>query len=253
MGARTYFQFMRQDSSLHRENQGQAHATIFKGHREAYTDVEAQNSLRYIEESGLIAVIRGLEPDVSVKTAEALYAGGVRVMEITVDAVNAIESIEKTARALEGKALVGAGTVLDPASAVAAIRAGAAFLFAPNLDPTVIEAANTYGKVAIPGAMTPTEMVQAVRAGAAAVKIFPANILGPDFVKQVKAPLPHIPIIPTGGVGSHNAADFIKAGALAVGVGGSLLGKDVETGHFDAVTERAKELVTIIQSAKRGQ
>lgn len=215
--------------------------------------MQVLDSLAKIRESGVIAVMRGLDPEAAQKTADALYEGGITVLEVTVDAPKALETIETLAASMEGKALVGAGTVLDAATAAAAIRAGAAFLFAPNLNEEVVQTANRYGRMAIPGVMTPTEMVRAAEAGALAVKLFPANVLGPGYIKQVRAPLPHIPIIPTGGIGPENAADYIKAGAIAVGAGGGLLGGDVAAGRFDRITERARRLVTVVATAKKEQ
>lgn len=209
-----------------------------------------EKGLDVIAESGLIAVVRGLAPQAAVETAKALYDGGVRVLEITVDSPGALETIERVSQAMGDATLVGAGTVLDAPSAVGAIRAGARFLFAPNLNPDVIVAANRYGRLAIPGVLTPTEMVRAVEAGALAVKLFPANVVGPAFIKQVRGPLPHIPIIPTGGISAENAADYIRAGAIAVGVGGSLLGNDAEEGRFEQIAERARELVHRIREAR---
>lgn len=209
--------------------------------------------MAYIRQSGVIAVLRGLDPEAALKTADALYEGGITVLEVTVDAPKALESIEALCGAMKGRALVGAGTVLDAATAAAAIRAGAAFLFAPNLNEEVVKTANRYGRMAIPGVMTPTEMVRAAEAGALAVKLFPANVLGPAYIKQVRAPLPHIPIIPTGGIGPENAADYIRAGAIAVGAGGGLLGGDVAAGRFDRITQRARELVNVVAAAKKEQ
>lgn len=209
--------------------------------------------LNAIRQSGVIAVLRGLAPEQAIDAADALYQGGITVLEVTVDAPKALESVEALAQSMKGKALVGAGTVLDPASAIAAIRAGAAFLFAPNLNEEVIKTANRYGRMAIPGVMTPTEMVRAAEAGALAVKLFPANVVGPGFIKQVRAPLPHIPIIPTGGIGPDNAAEYIRAGAIAVGAGGGLLGDDVAAGRFDRITQRARELVSVVAAAKKEQ
>lgn len=206
--------------------------------------------LKTIQHSGIIAVLRGLEPKAALATAAALYEGGISVLEVTVDAPRALESIEALVASMKGKALIGAGTVLDAASAAAAIRAGASFLFAPNLNEDVIETANRYGRMAIPGVMTPTEMTRAVEAGAQAVKLFPANVLGPGFIKQVRAPLPHIPVIPTGGIGPDNAGEYIKAGAIAIGAGGGLLGDDVAAGRFDRITERARELARVVAAAK---
>lgn len=212
--------------------------------------MSAVESLQAIERCGVIAVIRGLETRTALEAATALYEGGITVLEVTVDTPGAYETIERLASSMQGKALIGAGTVLDPAAAVAAIQSGAAFLFAPNLNEKVIEVANRHGRLAIPGVMTPTEMVRAAAAGAPAVKLFPASVLGPGFIKQVKAPLPHIPVIPTGGVDERNAADFIRAGAAAVGIGGSLLKDSVERGAFHEIAERARSLVELVREAR---
>lgn len=220
---------------------------------QTFEGVEAMSaceSLSAIRESGLIAVMRGMEVKTCIQTAQALWKGGIRVLEITVDAPRAAEMIAQVSEALRGRALVGAGTVLDAEAAVAAIQAGAAFLFSPSLNREVIRAANRYGRVAIPGVMTPTEMVQAATAGAPAVKLFPASVVGPGFIKQVKGPLPHIPIIPTGGVDERNAAEYIRAGAMAVGIGGSLLGDSVQRGTFEEITARARRLVDLIREAR---
>jgi len=203
-----------------------------------------------IRQSGLIVVLRGLDTQLSIATAEALYEVGIRVLEVTVDSPGALETIAGMTQGLPDDVLIGAGTVLDATSAVQAIHAGARFLFAPNLNVSVINAANRYGRIAIPGVMTPTEMVQAVEAGARAVKVFPAIALGPDYVKQVRAPLPHIPIIPTGGINEENVGRFIEAGAIAAGVGGSLLGDDPQNGRLDRVKERAARLVQRVAEAR---
>lgn len=215
--------------------------------------MSAVESLQAIERCGVIAVIRGLETRAALEAATALYEGGITVLEVTVDTPGAYETIERLASSMQGKAAIGAGTVLDPAAAVAAIQSGAAFLFAPNLNEKVIEVANRHGRLAIPGVMTPTEMVKAAEAGAQAVKLFPANVLGPAFIRQVRAPLPHIPVIPTGGIGPDNAGAFIEAGAIAVGAGGGLLGDDVKTGRLHQVTGRAKALVAAVAAAKKSR
>jgi len=212
--------------------------------------VSIVQSLQSIGDSGLIVVMRGLDADLGVRASEVLYEAGVRVIEVTVDSPGALETIRVMSRSLAGKALFGAGTVLDEASAVAAISAGAQFLFAPNLNREVIAAALRYGRVAIPGVFTPTEMVSAAEWGAPAVKLFPANALGPDYVKQVRAPLPHIPIIPTGGVGENNVAEYVKAGAFAVGVGASLIGDLPQKGDWDELARRASTLVEKIKEAR---
>ena len=209
-------------------------------------------SMQSIGESGLIVVMRGLDAELGVRTAEVLYDAGVRVIEVTVDSPGALETIAKLSRSLAGKALFGAGTVLDEASAVAAISAGAQFLFAPNLSRDVIAAALRYGRTAIPGVFTPSEMVRAVEWGAPAVKLFPASVLGPEFVRQVRAPLPHVRVIPTGGVGEKNVAEYIKAGAFAVGVGASLIGDLPRRGEWDELARRASTLVELIKEARQG-
>ncbi|NLN19303.1 MAG: bifunctional 4-hydroxy-2-oxoglutarate aldolase/2-dehydro-3-deoxy-phosphogluconate aldolase [Firmicutes bacterium] len=211
----------------------------------------ALSHLQRIERSGVIAVMRGMQADTVLQVARALKAGGIDILEVTVDAPGALRMIEKVTAELGNEALIGAGTVLDPETARAAISAGAQFIFSPTLNTEVIEMANRYGKAVIPGVMTPTEIVQACSAGASAVKIFPAGILGPSYLRQIRGPLPQIPLIPTGGIGAENAAAFIHAGAMAVGVGGALVDlKAISAGHFDIITEKAKELVRIIQEAR---
>lgn len=207
-------------------------------------------SLEGIQQSGIIVVFRSLEPNIAVQTAHALYEVGIRVVEVTVDSPGAFETIATMSNQLPKDVLVGAGTVLDAPSATAAIRAGAQFLLAPNLNVDVIKTANRYGRVAIPGVMTPTEMVNAAEAGAPAVKLFPANVLGTEFIKQVRAPLPHIPIIPTGGISEENVARFIEVGAFAVGVGASLIRDDPQNGRLDAVKDRARALVDAVAKAR---
>ena len=207
-------------------------------------------SLESIHASGVIVVLRGLETAVALRTAEVLYAVGIRVVEVTVDSPGALRTIEALTAELPNDALVGAGTVLDGAAATAAIQAGARFLFAPNLNAAVIRTANRYGRLAIPGVMTPTEMMQAAEAGAPAVKLFPANVVGSEFIRQVRAPLPHIPIIPTGGISEQNVAEFIRAGAFAVGVGAGLLKDDPQNGRYDAVKQRALRLVERVAEAR---
>lgn len=206
--------------------------------------------LEAIGASGIVLVIRGLEPSLARRTAQALYDVGIRAIEVTVDTPGALETIAALAAEMPGDTVVGAGTVLDASTAAMAVHAGARFLFAPNLNTEVIRTANRYGRLAIPGVMTPTEMVQAAEAGAPAVKLFPASVVGPDFIKQVRSPLPHIPIIPTGGINEENVAEFMKAGAFAVGVGAGLLKDDPQRGRWDALQERAARLVERVAQAR---
>lgn len=207
---------------------------------------------RRIVDSGVVAVLRGLESETVVEVARALHDGGVDAIEVTADTPGAIEMIEEVANALaDSPVAVGAGTVLDASTATAAIRAGAAFVISPTLQPDVIAACNRYGVVVAPGVMTPTEALSAVEAGADFVKIFPAGSLGPGYVRSIRGPLPQLPIVPTGGVNLDNAADFVEAGAVAVGVGSALVDDAaIAEGDFDALTETARAFVETVEQAK---
>jgi 2-dehydro-3-deoxyphosphogluconate aldolase/(4S)-4-hydroxy-2-oxoglutarate aldolase len=204
-----------------------------------------------VGESGVIAVMRGMSADKVVNVAKALNKGGVKVLEVTLDAPFALDMLKDVVKSLGDDTLVGAGTVLDGETARAAILAGAQFIFSPCMVPDVIKICNRYGKLVIPGVMTPTEILAAYENGADIVKIFPAGVLGAAYIKQVKAPLSHIPVIPTGGIDKFNAADFIKVGALAVGVGGNLVDKKaIDEGDFAKLTQAAAEMVSIVNAAK---
>jgi 2-dehydro-3-deoxyphosphogluconate aldolase/(4S)-4-hydroxy-2-oxoglutarate aldolase len=214
--------------------------------------VEKQENLQIIIDSGVIAVIRGMEVDKVVNIVDALLEGGVKALEITLNSPGAIDLIEEVSeRVKDTDAIVGAGTVLDGETARAAILAGAEFVFAPNLNQDVIEVCNRYGKVVIPGVMTPTEIVNAYQAGADLVKIFPAGVMGPKYIKSVKGPLNHIPMMPTGGVGLDNAADFIEAGVVALGVGSALMDKEaIAEENYEVITEKAKKLTQIVEETR---
>src|SRR5262249_11941028 len=157
---------------------------------------------------------RASSGDLLVDVAQALLAGGVEVLEVTFTVPNAVRVIERVAEKLGDRILLGAGTVLDPETARAALLAGAEFIVAPNTNPAVIELSRRYGKAVMPGAFTPTEVVAAWEAGADVVKIFPSDTVGAKYLKALKAPLPQIPMMPTGGVTLETAADFLKAGAF---------------------------------------
>ena len=159
--------------------------------------------------------------------------------------------LKKLSGRFKGRALVGAGTVLDSESAKQAIGAGAEFVFSPSLSQDVIRTALRYGKIAIPGVITPTEMITAVEWGADAVKLFPAGHFGPKYMKDIQGPFPHIPIIPTGGVSLDNIEDFIKAGAVTVGIGGGLVSKEIlETKNFDKLKKNAISYVEAVKAAR---
>lgn len=208
--------------------------------------------LQVIEDTGLIAIIRGIVPSKLVKILKALTAGGVKALEITMNNPKPLKMIEEVKSIVEdNEVVVGAGTVLDPESARAAIIAGAEFVFSPNLNLKVIELCKRYDKLVIPGVLTPTEIVNAWEKGADLVKIFPAKILGPEFIKSIMGPLNYIKIIPTGGINLDNAAEYIRAGAFALGVGGGLLSKDIlENEDYKALKDKAMAFKKAIKSAK---
>jgi 2-dehydro-3-deoxyphosphogluconate aldolase/(4S)-4-hydroxy-2-oxoglutarate aldolase len=207
--------------------------------------------LQKLVESGIIAVIRRVPEDTVEGVIESLIEGGITALEITVDSPHAFRSIEKLSKRFTGHALIGAGTILDSESAKNAIGAGAQFIFSPSLSEEVIRMALRYGKIAIPGVMTPTEMITAIEWGADAVKLFPAGNFGPKYIEDVKAPFPHIPIIPTGGVTLENIESFIKAGAVSVGIGGSLVNrKAIEERNFSQLKANAALYVEAVRAAR---
>jgi len=209
-----------------------------------------ENLIR-LKESGLVAVIRRPKQTQIHLIAEALVDGGVGALEITMDTPGALEMIKSLKEKFNDKVLVGAGTVLDAESAKGAIDAGADFIFSPTFDVNTIQLTNRYGRISIPGVMTPTEILQAYSAGADLVKVFPGDSLGVNFLKNLQGPLGHIPMMPTGGVTLGNVEQFIKNGAIAVGVGGSILdAKAIAENRFDALTQIAKEFKGKIQNAR---
>ncbi|WP_431802764.1 bifunctional 4-hydroxy-2-oxoglutarate aldolase/2-dehydro-3-deoxy-phosphogluconate aldolase [Halobacillus andaensis] len=180
---------------------------------------------KILNQAKVIPVVRKANEDNVVPIAEALYAGGISVIEITAETPKVEELIRKV-RNSSCDILVGAGTVLDAETARAVITAGAQFLVSPTLNQNAIKMANRYGIPFISGAMTPTEVLTAFEAGAAMVKVFPAGSMGPDYIKNIRGPLPHIPIMATGGIHLDNMVDYLKAGAQAVGVGSQLVAAD---------------------------
>ncbi|RWZ59149.1 bifunctional 4-hydroxy-2-oxoglutarate aldolase/2-dehydro-3-deoxy-phosphogluconate aldolase [Halobacillus fulvus] len=199
--------------------------------------------MRLLEECDIVTVIRRLAPEDVFPLSEALVEGGITAFEVTVDSENAYQIIRDLKKKWGDQALVGAGTVLDEVSARLAIDAGADFVFSPIYSKEVIQTANRYGVLALPGVLTPTEMVEAYQMGADAVKLFPASAFGPSYVKDMQGPLGHIPIIPTGGISHDNIQDYMQNGALAVGVGGGLVDPEViHKGEFSEITKRARQL-----------
>jgi len=213
--------------------------------------MKKNEQLSLIRESGLVVIMRADEPRGLSEAGRALVEGGVRALEVTITTPNALELIRQLADDLGKKALVGVGSVLDAETARAAILSGAEFLVCPIINPEVIAMANRYGKVVIPGAFTPTEIVAAQTAGADLIKIFPAEVLGPEFIKAVKAPLPQAQLVPTGGITLENISTYIKAGATALGVGGSLVSKRIlAEGRFKELTALAEKFTAAVKEAR---
>jgi len=205
--------------------------------------------LTQLLENKIVAIIRGSEPADVLKIAEALYAGGVRILEITMNSTKPLAVIEDLADTLGDKMIIGAGTVLDPETARLAILAGAKFILSPIVDAKTIKMARTYGVVNIPGAYTATEIVQAYKTGGDIIKVFPAT--SPDYIKNILGPLPHIPLLPTGGVNLENIAAFKKAGAVGFGIGSSLVDtkKEVTPEYLTQLTEKAGKFVQAVANS----
>lgn len=210
--------------------------------------------IKQIRDIGIIPVVRATSADEAMRAIDAIREGGVSVLEITMTVPGAISVIEQLAKNYGSDVLVGAGTVLDPETARACILNGAKFIVSPALNVETIECCRRYGVAVMPGALTPTEVVQAWTAGADFVKVFPAGALGgASYLKALKAPLPQIELVPTGGVSLKTAADFIKAGASALGVGADLVDlKAIRDGQASIITERAKQYVEIVREARAG-
>ena len=205
-----------------------------------------------IERDGIVAVVRLESAAALSRLVEALAAGGVRAIEVTMTVPGAIDSIRRLTSSVPDDMLLGAGTVLDPDTARRAIDAGARFVVAPVFRPAVIAACHAADVPAMPGCYTPTEILDAWDAGADIVKVFPANGLGPSFLKDVRAPLPQVKLMPTGGVSIDNAGEWLRAGAVAVGVGSALVDpRLVAAGDFAAITERAERIVANLRAARQ--
>jgi 2-dehydro-3-deoxyphosphogluconate aldolase/(4S)-4-hydroxy-2-oxoglutarate aldolase len=207
--------------------------------------------VRAIEQLGIVAVIRMQEPDRLRAVIEALAEGGVRALEVTMTVPRAIELIAEIAPSLPDDVIFGAGTVVDAETASRAIAAGARFVVSPVFRRPVIAACHDRDVPAMPGCLTPTEILDAWEAGADVVKVFPATRLGPGFIKDVRAPLPHIKLMPTGGVTLDNAGEWIAAGAVAVGVGSALVDTGaIGKGDYATLTANARRIVASVQTAR---
>lgn len=202
----------------------------------------------------VIAIVRGVSGSQCLSLAHALYAGGIRMLEVTYDQRDpgrwneTAGTISAISEAFNGKMLVGAGTVTSPELVELSHRAGAQFIISPDTNPAVIARTRELEMVSMPGAMTPTEIVIAHQSGADIVKVFPAAVLGPGYLKAILSPLGHIKVMAVGGVDSGNAAEFLRAGAVGVGVGGSLVShKLIAEGRFDLITKEAELLVGTVK------
>ncbi len=212
-----------------------------------------QEIVQSLVECGAVAVIRLSDPRKLINVANAVYEGGVSGIEITMTVPNAIEVIANATKEIGSYVNVGVGSVLDSSTAQKAIDAGANYVVSPIFKIEIVETAHKNGVPAVPGAFTPTEIQTAFEAGADIIKVFPADVVGMAFFKGVLAPMPHLKLMPTGGVTLTNAGDWLKAGACAVGVGTALLDKNaIETDNYRTLSENAKVLMESIRAA-RGQ
>ena len=194
----------------------------------------------------IVAIIRGANPTDVLRIAKALHNGGVKVLEVAMNSDNALEVIKQLSEIMKDKMLIGAGTVLDEGMTNSAISSGAKFIISPNMNPDVIKLTKKLGAVSIPGAYTPTEIVNAYNIGGDVIKVFPAssNI---NYIKEVRAPLPHIPLMPTGGITLENISEFYKAGAVAFGIGTALVNtkEKITEEYLNQLTERAQNFVQV--------
>jgi len=204
--------------------------------------------LQKIRQEKIISAVRSKSGEAIEQVAASLYNGGVKVIEITMNTPGALNNIEKIKASLPD-ALIGVGTVLDAETTRAAILAGAQFILSPTLDEASIKMANRYNIPFIPGVLTPTEILKAYEYGAKVVKVFPIRAFGPQYLKDIKAPLPHVEMVPMGGVNNDNALEFLAAGSFALGMGSTLVNDQlIREGNFAEIQRRAEKLVGIVST-----
>lgn len=205
-----------------------------------------------IVEIGIVPVIRASSPELAIAAAKAVWAGGIPIVEVTMTVPGAIGVIEELTRTMPGEIVVGAGTVLGAETAARCLDAGAEFLVSPGFDVETVKMANMQEKLMMAGGLTPTEIITAWKAGSDFVKVFPCgNVGGPSYIRALKTALPQIPMVPTGGVNKETAAEFLCAGASALGVGGELISAAaLKSGNMDAITESARQYVAIVRAAR---
>ena len=216
------------------------------------TELSIEDVIRKVGEIGIIPVVRASSVEEANRAVEAICAGGIPVVEITMTVPNAITVIRELVQRRGGDVLIGAGTVTNAEQAESCVRAGAQFLVSPGLSTSVLSVARVNNRLAIPGALTPTELMNAQDLGARLIKIFPCgNLGGPKYLKSLKAPFPQAQLIPTGGVNAGNASEFIAAGAYALGVGADLVdAAALREGNLEKITSAARELVQAIAAAR---
>jgi 2-dehydro-3-deoxyphosphogluconate aldolase/(4S)-4-hydroxy-2-oxoglutarate aldolase len=209
------------------------------------------NKLELIRETGVLAILRARSSELLLAAADALQRGGVRVVEVSLTTPGALDVVAAAVQRYGQDLLFGVGTVLDVAAAEAAIQAGAGLIVAPVVDLEVIAFCNRAGIPVIPGCYTPTEMFTAWRSGADMIKLFPASLGGPELIRTLLAPLPQLEIVPVGGVTLQNAAEFIRKGAAALGVGSGLVSQALlDTGDFDEIARRAAAFIAAVKSGR---
>lgn len=212
--------------------------------------MKKQEIIKAIKETGIVAVIRAESAEEAFKLISAVKDGGITAIEVTMTVPGAIDVIKEVAQKYGDDIILGAGSVLDPETASSCLLAGAEYIVSPILNPATVRLCNTYQKPSMPGAMSVTEVYQAMEAGAEIVKVFPATLFGPKIIKAIKGPLPQAQLMPTGGVSIDNVDEWIKAGSAAVGVGSGLLGP-AKTGDYNGVTERAERFIAKIGATRK--
>jgi len=212
----------------------------------------AKGAVKTILETGVIAILRGVARESLTETVAALHAGGIKALEVTFNTAGACEMIRQIAREYNSELYVGAGTVLNTEAAMQAIDSGAEFIVSPNTDPEVITAVKKQGKIMIPGAFTATEILRCDACGADMIKVFPVSSVGPQYIKDIKGPYNSLRLVPVGGVDLNNAGAFIKAGADAIGVGGSLIQADlISRKDFRGLATLAGKFLQTVEQAKK--
>lgn len=204
-------------------------------------------------EIGIVPVVRASSGQQAIQAAEAVCAGGIPIVELTMTVPGAVDVIAQLAKTIGGDVLIGAGTVLDAQTAQRCLDAGAQFLVSPGTDVPTIQLAKQRSVLIMAGALTPTEVITAWKAGSDLVKIFPCGTVGgAKYIKALKAPLPQVPMVPTGGVNLETAADFLRAGASALGIGGELISAAaLKSGNLQSITDSANQYVAIVKKTRR--